>query len=79
MEYLKQTLEEKITWINNNMEIVKWDEDLTLIENAQDRKILEYKRIVQDCISTVECEGNTNHNVNELKYYADRLLIELNR
>ena len=79
MEYLKQTLEEKITWINNNMEIVKWDEDLTLIENTQDRKILEYKRIVQDCISTVQCEGDTNNNVNELKYYVDRLLIKLNR
>lgn len=79
MEYLKQTLEEKITWINKTMEIVKWDEDLTLIENARDREILEYKRMVQDCISTVECEGNTGNNVNELKYYVDRLLIELNR
>ncbi len=78
-EYLKETLEEKITWINKNMQTVKWNEDLTLIENAQERKILEYKRIVQDCISTVECEGNTDNNVNELKYYVDRLLIELNR
>ena len=79
MKYLMQTLDEKIEWINNNMLPVKWDDDLTLIESPQDRKILEYKRIVQDCISTVECEGKTKTNMDELAYYVNRLLIKLNK
>ena len=71
-------LNEKIAWINHNVRLVNWDEDLTLIENPKEREILEYKRILQDCVATIECEGRVEKYVNQLSHYTEKLYKKLN-
>ena len=81
MSNMENNLRDNLNYINSIMRMVKYDEDLTLIENKQERLILELKRNVQDCTSTLECEGSgiNNQYLNELEYYIRRLLNELSR
>lgn len=65
------TLKDKITEINSKIPTVMWDENLDLISNNKERELKELKRIVQDCCSTVECEGNSY--IPELEKYTDKL------
>ena len=64
-------LEQKLQIINATIPTVMVNEDLELISDDSLRNIKELKRIVQDCVSTVECEGSTY--IPELEHYATEL------
>ena len=72
-------MQEKINYIESLVDIVRHDQDLTIIENPREKKILELKRIVQDCQSTIECNGNTEFDRNELEFYVNLLHSELEK
>ena len=48
-----------------------FDEDLDLITDSKEKELKELKRIVQDCCSSVECEGSSY--IPELEKYTDKL------
>ena len=74
---MRVTLTEKMRFINSKMKIVMFDEDLELITNPEEKKLKELKRLVQDCISTVECEGA--EFIGELDKYATDLYNQLKK
>ena len=65
-------LKQKLQIINETIPTVIVTEDLELISDDSLRNIKELKRIVQDCVSTVECEGSSY--IPELEHYANELL-----
>ena len=65
------TLKDKIAEINSKIPTVMYNEDLDLITDSKEKEIKEYKRIVQDCYATVECEGSSY--IPELEKYTDKL------
>jgi hypothetical protein len=65
------TLEQKLQLINTTIPTVMCNEDLDLISNDSLRNIKELKRIVQDCVSTVDCEGS--RWIPELENWATQL------
>jgi len=77
-EKTKQQLER----INSEIGIVLYDEDLTTITNPIEKEHKVLKRIIQDCISTCECEGENSRNKHsistrtygqQLAYFVDKL------
>ena len=65
------TLKYKIAEINSKIPTVMFDEDLDLITDRKEKELKELKRIVQDCCSSVECEGSSY--IPELEKYTDKL------
>ena len=75
----KLTLDDKLVSINAQLPIVPFDEDLDLIKDVTERKIKQYKRIVQDCQATIESEGPVARYVTEFNNYVEDLYALLQK